>query len=71
MVSWPPIIAPRREGRSPGDRFRSRLRGDGIKDGVTSYDEVSCSRGALGRIRGVDLMPFLIDKADRSEKFGA
>lgn len=44
---------------------------DGIKDGVTSYDEVSCSRGALGRIRGVDLMPILIDKADRSEKFGA
>jgi len=44
---------------------------DGIRDGVTSYDEVSCARGALGRIRGVDLMPILIDKADRSVKFGA
>ena len=44
---------------------------NGIKDGVASYDEVSCARGALGRIRGVDLMPILIDKADRSEKFGA
>lgn len=42
-----------------------------IRDGVTSYDEVSCARGALGRIRGKDLMPILLDKADRSEKFGA
>jgi len=44
---------------------------DGIKDGTVSYDEVACARGALGRIRGKDLMPILMDKADRSEKFGA
>jgi 2,3-bisphosphoglycerate-independent phosphoglycerate mutase len=42
-----------------------------IKDGVQSYDEVSCAKGALGRIRGKDLMPILYDRADRSEKFGA
>ena len=42
-----------------------------IKDGVQSYDEVSCAKGALGRIRGRDLMPILLDRADRSEKFGA
>jgi 2,3-bisphosphoglycerate-independent phosphoglycerate mutase len=42
-----------------------------IKDGVQSYDEVSCTKGALGRIRGKDLLPILKDKADRSEKFGA
>jgi 2,3-bisphosphoglycerate-independent phosphoglycerate mutase len=42
-----------------------------IKDGVQSYDEVSCAAGGLGRIRGKDLMPILIDMADRSEKFGA
>lgn len=42
-----------------------------IKDGTMSYDEVSCARGALGRIRGMDLMPILLDKADRAEKFGA
>jgi 2,3-bisphosphoglycerate-independent phosphoglycerate mutase len=42
-----------------------------IKDGVESYDEVSCAKGGLGRIRGKDLMPILFDRADRSEKFGA
>jgi 2,3-bisphosphoglycerate-independent phosphoglycerate mutase len=42
-----------------------------IKDGSRSYDEVTCGLGALGRIRGKDLLPILIDKADRSEKFGA
>jgi 2,3-bisphosphoglycerate-independent phosphoglycerate mutase len=42
-----------------------------IKDGVRSYDEVSCASGALGRLRGKDLLPILVDKVDRSEKFGA
>jgi 2,3-bisphosphoglycerate-independent phosphoglycerate mutase len=42
-----------------------------IKDGSKSYDEVTCSHGGLGRIRGKDLLPILIDKTDRSEKFGA
>jgi 2,3-bisphosphoglycerate-independent phosphoglycerate mutase len=42
-----------------------------IKDGSRSYDEVTCSLGGLGRIRGKDLLPILVDKADRSEKFGA
>lgn len=42
-----------------------------IRDGVRSYDEVSCSAGALGRIRGKDLLPILIDRVDRSKKFGA
>jgi 2,3-bisphosphoglycerate-independent phosphoglycerate mutase len=42
-----------------------------IRDGVRSYDEVSCAGGALGRIRGLDLLPILVDRADRSEKFGA
>ncbi|MDW5563659.1 MAG: 2,3-bisphosphoglycerate-independent phosphoglycerate mutase [Methanomassiliicoccus sp.] len=42
-----------------------------VRDGVQSYDEVSCASGGLGRIRGVDLLPILVDKVDRSEKFGA
>jgi 2,3-bisphosphoglycerate-independent phosphoglycerate mutase len=42
-----------------------------IRDGVRSYDEVSCAAGALGRIRGKDLLPILLDRADRSKKFGA
>ena len=44
---------------------------DGVRDCVTRYDESSCSFGGLGRIRGVNLLPILLDKANRSEKFGA
>ncbi|WP_019176885.1 2,3-bisphosphoglycerate-independent phosphoglycerate mutase [Methanomassiliicoccus luminyensis] len=42
-----------------------------VKDGSKGYDEAACYVGGLGRIRGKDLMPILIDKTDRSEKFGA
>jgi 2,3-bisphosphoglycerate-independent phosphoglycerate mutase len=44
---------------------------DGVRDKVTRYDEASCSMGGLGRIRGVNLLPILLDKANRSEKYGA
>lgn len=40
-------------------------------DGVKEFDEVSVSGGALGRIRGMDLMPILLGVADRAKKFGA
>ena len=50
---------------------RSRYFRNSIRDGVRSYDEVSCAAGALGRIRGKDLLPILLDRADRSKKFGA
>jgi len=42
-----------------------------VRDGLTNYDEVSSSKGGLGRLRGMDLLPILMDKANRSEKFGA
>jgi 2,3-bisphosphoglycerate-independent phosphoglycerate mutase len=42
-----------------------------VKDGSLTYDEASAARGGLGRIRGKDILPILIDKAGRSEKFGA
>ncbi len=42
-----------------------------LKDEVNMFDEVSVARGALGRIRGPSLMPILMDKTNRSEKFGA
>jgi 2,3-bisphosphoglycerate-independent phosphoglycerate mutase len=32
---------------------------------------VSVAGGALGRIRGMDLMPILLGMADRAKKFGA
>ena len=41
------------------------------KDVIIKYDEVSCASGALGRIRGMDLLPVMLDLANRSEKYGA
>lgn len=40
-------------------------------DGVKEFDEMSVSSGAIGRIRGMDLMPILLGTADRARKFGA
>jgi 2,3-bisphosphoglycerate-independent phosphoglycerate mutase len=40
-------------------------------DGVKEFDEISCAAGALGRIRGIDLMPIILGMADRAKKFGA
>jgi len=45
--------------------------GGGRVDGVKEFDEISCAAGALGRIRGMDLMPILLGMADRATKFGA
>ncbi|MEM4294258.1 MAG: 2,3-bisphosphoglycerate-independent phosphoglycerate mutase [Candidatus Caldarchaeum sp.] len=39
-------------------------------DMVNSFNEVSCSRGGLGRIRGVDVMPILANYAGALELFG-
>ncbi len=40
-------------------------------DGVREFDEISAASGALGRIRGMDLMPIMLGMADRAKKFGA
>jgi 2,3-bisphosphoglycerate-independent phosphoglycerate mutase len=40
-------------------------------DGVKEFDEVSAASGALGRLRGMDLLPTLLGVADRAKKFGA
>lgn len=40
-------------------------------DHVKEFDEMSVSSGALGRIRGRDLMPTVLGVADRAEKLGA
>lgn len=46
--------------------------GEGVRvDHVVNFDERSVARGALGRLRGQDLMPILLDAANRTEKFGA
>jgi len=40
-------------------------------DHVKEFDEMSVASGALGRIRGRDLMPIVMGVADRAKKFGA
>ncbi|MBI5252884.1 MAG: 2,3-bisphosphoglycerate-independent phosphoglycerate mutase [Euryarchaeota archaeon] len=40
-------------------------------DYVKKFDERSTAKGGLGRIKGQDLMPLLLDLMNRSEKFGA
>ena len=44
---------------------------DSRVDSVRRYDEMSAASGALGRIRGVDLLPIMLGMANRSSKFGA
>lgn len=58
-------------GEHSGDALPILFNTTGIRrDGVSMYDEVSCSRGAL-RITSGDVMPLLMDLSDKSEKYGA
>ncbi|MGD1061546.1 MAG: 2,3-bisphosphoglycerate-independent phosphoglycerate mutase [Methanomassiliicoccales archaeon] len=55
-----------------GDPVPLMIYCEGMVHGCAShYDEASAMKGGLGRLRGKDVMPILIDKAGRSEKFGA
>jgi len=48
------------------------IRGEGVRmDDVVRYDECSCAKGGLCRIRGVDLLPIALDLINKSHKFGA
>jgi len=40
-------------------------------DDVEKYDERACAKGGLNRIRGVDLMPILMNLIGKTKKFGA
>ncbi len=55
-----------------GDPVPVTILGEGIRvDEIPHFDERSAARGALGHIRGVDLMPILMNQSNRTEKFGA
>jgi len=41
------------------------------RDDVKEYDERACSQGGLNRIRGMDLMPILMNLVGKIKKFGA
>ena len=49
-----------------GDPVPLLLDGPGVRaDGVTSFGELPCAAGILGHLRGPDLMPVLLNAADR------
>jgi len=55
-----------------GDPVPLAIMGTGVRvDAVDKYSEADCAHGGLGRIRGVDLTPILIDLAGKSKKFGS
>ncbi len=55
-----------------GDPVPVVIFGEGVRtDGVTRFNESEAMAGGLGRLRGRDLMPVLLDLADRSPKYGA
>ncbi len=48
------------------------IRGTGVRmDDVVRFDEYSCAKGGLNRIRGCDLMPIALDLINKAHKYGA
>ncbi len=59
-------------GNHSADPVPLAIAGEGVRvDEVNRYDEISLARGGLGRIGGKDLMPVMLDIANRSDMFGA
>lgn len=42
-----------------------------LSDSTHKFSERTCAKGGLGRIRGLDVMPILMDLIDHIKKFGA
>jgi 2,3-bisphosphoglycerate-independent phosphoglycerate mutase len=48
------------------------VRGEGVRpDRIGSFDEFGCAEGGLGRLRGRDILPILLDLIDKAHKYGA
>lgn len=55
-----------------GDPVPLTIFGEGVRvDDVLNFDERSVARGALGRVRGTDVMNLLLSASNRAEKYGA
>src|SRR5205807_689876 len=55
-----------------GDPVPLTIFGEGVRvDGVLNFDERSVAAGALGRVRGQDVMNLLLDISNRATKYGA
>lgn len=59
-------------GNHEGDPVPVAITGPYVRsDKVNEYDERSCAEGGLGRIRGINLMPILMNLLGKTSKFGA
>lgn len=59
-------------GDHAGDTVPVLIAGPEVRaDGVESFDERSCSKGGLNRLRARHIMPILLDLMNLSGKFGA
>lgn len=59
-------------GNHEGDPVPIAITGPYVRyDDVMEYDERSCATGGLNRIRGMDLMPILMNLLGKTAKFGA
>jgi 2,3-bisphosphoglycerate-independent phosphoglycerate mutase len=55
-----------------GDPVPLAISGEGVRtDNISRFSEIDCSLGGLGRIRGIDLIPILIDLMGKSKKYGS
>ncbi|WP_297465136.1 2,3-bisphosphoglycerate-independent phosphoglycerate mutase [Thermococcus sp.] len=55
-----------------GDPVPLLIAGGGVRtDSTEAFGERECMRGGLGRIKGHDIVPIMMDLMNRSEKFGA
>lgn len=55
-----------------GDPVPLTIFGDGVRaDGVQHHDEISAASGGLGRLTGRDVLPVLMNLANRAAKFGS
>ncbi len=55
-----------------GDPVPLAIIGEGVRtDNVSQFSEIDCSYGGLGRIKGIDLIPILVDLMGKSKKYGS
>ena len=59
-------------GKHEGDPVPIAIAGPYVcRDDVEEFNERSCAKGGLNRIRGMDLMPILMSLLSKTKKFGA
>ena len=59
-------------GEHTGDPVPIVIAGPGVRtDDIEEFGERSCAKGGLSVIRGLDLMPLLMNLSGRTEKFGS